>query len=356
MSFTSAARQFLQNLLLVCSSIVVLLIAIELILTFLVPVLYRPRITKLDDTVGWYHVSNFRGFDEKEGHRYEISYNTHGYRGPDRAYEKPQGMRRVVVLGDSFTDGSEVGDEELFTWKLEQALSNVEVINLGVYGYQTAQEFVTLEQRGLRYSPDAVVLMVVPNDLPGNVVALEAFAPAPRFMLAGDSIAFEGLDHPSAREAFRAAHLPAPRWVRLNSSLYYLVNIRIYQPLISKRIRQFAEDRLAAVTPDEQRELFRRIVLRMRDICDTKGISFLVVFTHPKNDVVGAASSQFKALANALEMDGIKTLDLFENFRQQEKAGPSPYYRNDPHWNVVGHDKVAEWMFPHVQALLDSGL
>lgn len=354
MKLFKATRPLLQNFILACGSIIALVIVLELALTFLVPVLYRPRITKLDDTVGWYHVSNVTAVDEKEGHRYTISYNSHGYRGPDRTYEKPKGVQRVVVLGDSFTDGSEVGDEELFTWKLERSLANVEVINLGVYGYQTAQEFVTLEKRGLRYSPDAVVLMVVPNDLPGNVVSLESFGPAPRFVLAGDSISFQGLDHPSAREAFRVANLPAPGWIHRNSTLYYFLNGRVFQPLASKRIRRFTDDRLASVTPEEQRELFRRIVLHMRGICASKGIAFLVVFTHPKNDVIAAETSQFAGLADALEADGVEVLDLFERFRQQEKVGPSPYYRSDPHWNVVGHDKVARWLTDPVRALLDA--
>jgi hypothetical protein len=345
-------REWVVNLSLACGSVLILALIAELLLTFLVPLLYRPRITRLDDVVGWYHASSVRGVDDMEGHRYNISYNWHGYRGPDRPYEKPQGIRRVVVLGDSFTDGSEVGDEELFTWKLERALNGVEVINLGVYGYQTAQEFVTLQDRGLRYSPDAVVLVVVPNDLPGNVVALESFGPAPRFVLAGDSIVLEDLDHPSAREAFRVANLPAPRWIYRNSTLYYLINTHIYHRLVAEHIGRFRQARLAEVSLDDQAELFRRIVLRMRDLCSKHGIPLLVVFTHQRNDVLTNETSRFAAIAEALERDGVMTIDLFERFRRQEQDGPTPYYRNDPHWNVIGHDKVAEWLTEPVRDLL----
>jgi hypothetical protein len=140
--------RWLFNAVLACTSVIALLLLTEFVLSVLVPLVYRPRFTQLDDVVGWYHTRSVSGTDELEGHRYTISYNSHGYRAPEHAYAKPIGTQRVVVLGDSFTDGSEVGDDELFTRKLEQALPGVEVVNLGVYGYQTAQELVTLEDRG----------------------------------------------------------------------------------------------------------------------------------------------------------------------------------------------------------------
>ena len=63
-----------------------------------------------------------------EGHQYQLSYNRHGYRPPEHTYDNLEGTFRIVVLGDSFTDGSEVGDEETFTWKLQQRLEGAEVI------------------------------------------------------------------------------------------------------------------------------------------------------------------------------------------------------------------------------------
>jgi hypothetical protein len=348
----SKGRQLLVNLLTAFSSVFILILLTELVLTFVVPLVFRPRFTRLDPFVGWYHSSNVSETDEIEGHRYFVSYNANGYRSPERSYATPPGRQRVVVLGDSFTDGTEVGDEELFTWKMEQALGNVDVINLGVYGYQTAQELVTLEREGLRYAPDAVVLMTVPNDLPGNVVGLESFGPAPRFVLAGDSLAFEDLDHPNAREAFRTANLPAPQWVHHHSTLYYFLNNYIYQRLVAGRISEFRNKRLAAVSEADQRELYRRIVLRIRDICRANQIPLMVVFVHQRSDVTKFQSSPYADIDKSLRESGVATLDLFEHLRDQEKSGQSPFYRNDPHWNSLGHEKVAAWLTEPVRELL----
>jgi hypothetical protein len=348
----SKGRELQLNILMACSSVVVFVLVAEVILTILMPVVFRPRFTKLDRHVGWYHSPGVSGIDEKEGHRYLISYNSHGYRAPERAHERQDGRRRVVVLGDSFTDGTEVGDEELFTWKIEKALADVEVINLGVYGYQTAQELVTLERVGLRFSPDAVVLVTVPNDFPGNVVGLESFGPAPRFVLDGESISFEDLDHPNAREAFRAANLPVPHWVHRSSTLYYLLNTHIYQRLAAERIKRFRDNRLASASPEQMRELYRRIVLRIRDICDDHRIPLLVVFAHQRVDVTRNESSPLADLATSLRESKIATVDLFERLQEQERIGPTPFYLNDPHWNTLGHEKVAQWLTQPLQSLL----
>lgn len=350
----SRSRELLLNLSVAIGSLLVLAVVTEALLSFVVPLVFRPRFTRIDPVVGWYHAHGVSETDEIEGHRYFISYNSHGYRPPEHAYEKAPGRRRVVVLGDSFTDGSEVGDDELFTLKLQQALNDVDVINLGVYGYQTAQELVTLEHVGLRYEPDAVVLMTVPNDLPGNVIGFESFGPAPRFVLDGDTIRFEDLGHPNAREAFRVTNLPAPGWVHRNSTLYYFFNTYLYQRLASDRIRAFRDARLAAVPPDQQMELYRRIVLRLHDICRSRGLPLLVVFVHQRNDVTERSASPYTAIAAGFEAEGIRTLDLFEPLRQQEAAGPTPFYQTDPHWNVVGHQKVAEWLTEPVKRMVEG--
>jgi hypothetical protein len=93
----------------------------------------------------------------------------------DREYrhEKPQGLRRIVVLGDSFTIGYEVDVEQTYAMVLERELRrrgvNVEVINAGVSGYSTAEAELYLERELIKYDPDAVVYGFYPNDFSDNI-------------------------------------------------------------------------------------------------------------------------------------------------------------------------------------------
>ena len=88
-------------------------------------------------------------------------------------YDKPPGVRRIVVLGDSFTMGYEVGAEETYASILERELrargNSVEALNAGVSGFGTAEQFLYLERELFRYQPDVVVLSFYTNDYSDNV-------------------------------------------------------------------------------------------------------------------------------------------------------------------------------------------
>lgn len=96
--------------------------------------------------------------------------NSLGMRGPERAKQKPPGVYRVLVLGDSVAYGIGVRPTETLSAQLEQMLYargrlQVEVLNAGVPGYNTEQELRWLERVGLALEPDAVVLAYCPNDV-----------------------------------------------------------------------------------------------------------------------------------------------------------------------------------------------
>jgi len=107
-----------------------------------------------------------------------IHINAQGQRDDvDRPTAKPDGVYRVVVLGDSFTFAGKVPLEDTFARQLERAVARAdasrryEILNLAVPGYNTEQEMLTLKERGLAYRPDLVVVNFVLNDA-GRMVQL----------------------------------------------------------------------------------------------------------------------------------------------------------------------------------------
>lgn len=99
----------------------------------------------------------------------QISINRHGFRGRDYTLEKPPGTFRIVVIGDSITFGNRLAPEENFPAVLEslyqKAGKKVEVLNLGLGGYDTLQEVAALQDLGLQFDPDLVVLGYCINDI-----------------------------------------------------------------------------------------------------------------------------------------------------------------------------------------------
>ena len=111
--------------------------------------------------------SNPRGYfdqnDEVVG-----TINAGGFRGPWSGVEKPDGVYRVAFLGDSFTLGVGVKDqdtiEENFARSLEAMGKAVEALNFGVSATATGRQVRLLENYVLEFHPDAVVIVMFLND------------------------------------------------------------------------------------------------------------------------------------------------------------------------------------------------
>jgi lysophospholipase L1-like esterase len=114
--------------------------------------------------------------------------NSHGRRDRERTLAKPEGIRRILVLGDSVVEGiSYVGDEDTISRQLESLYpeARTEFLNFGTSGYCTLAEVNLLRDRGLAFQPDLVLLMFVNNDfnnfnpehtVTGGVIARPAWA------------------------------------------------------------------------------------------------------------------------------------------------------------------------------------
>ena len=89
-----------------------------------------------------------------------VRVNSLGLRGGELPAQKP--ALRVLMLGDSFTQGYGVEENQTFSSLLEARLRtdglDAEVINAGVVSYSPIVEYLYLKTRGLALKPDVVVL------------------------------------------------------------------------------------------------------------------------------------------------------------------------------------------------------
>ncbi len=105
---------------------------------------------------------------------------SNGFREEEHSFNKGKGVFRIVVLGDSFCDQLEMPFKQLWHRVLERRLNSgstepIEVINLGIGGFGTDQEYKTLKNYGLKYHPDLVVLaFFIGNDVRNNSLILES--------------------------------------------------------------------------------------------------------------------------------------------------------------------------------------
>jgi lysophospholipase L1-like esterase len=92
-------------------------------------------------------------------------YNGAGFRDVEHAMEKPPGIKRLIVVGDSVTEGHGVKTESVFSRLLQSQLGGAyEVITMAMGGLNTPQEIRLFEKAGLVYTGDLVILNFVLND------------------------------------------------------------------------------------------------------------------------------------------------------------------------------------------------
>src|SRR5262245_42899690 len=100
----------------------------------------------------------------------DVRLNALGFRERRLPSPKAPGVRRVVALGDSFTQGFGVEEDDAWPRRLEMVLDahhpdRYQVVNLGVPGTNPRDQLSHLRDPGLAYEPDVVLVTVMANDV-----------------------------------------------------------------------------------------------------------------------------------------------------------------------------------------------
>lgn len=119
-------------------------------------------------------------FDEFD---YVIEINSVGFRDRERPYQKPEGVFRILGLGDSTTYGGGALLEETYLARVEYRLNEraggrpvTDIIKAGVPRYYPEAQRLLLEHYGLRYDPDLVVVGFGSSDVIDTLIGLDAIS------------------------------------------------------------------------------------------------------------------------------------------------------------------------------------
>lgn len=131
-------------------------------------------IYELDSVTGYRLKRNFAGEHSSREYKALIYTNSEGLRDAEHPVSKSKDTFRILILGDSITFGYGVKAEESYPKVLERLLNSegtgrYEVINAGIPGYGTAQEYLYLRESGLKYEPDLVIVGFFGNDFENNL-------------------------------------------------------------------------------------------------------------------------------------------------------------------------------------------
>lgn len=177
-----------------------------------------PPLTEKDERIGQRHVQSFEDdiFVPEAGRVIHLRFNNAGFRGPDWPRAKPQGVRRIAVLGDSMISSLAVDEDDTLVCQLQKMLGQTgqrwEVLNFGVAGASPGQELVLYRNLVRAYQPDIVLgVYFVGNDFSDNTTRLSN-NPRIYFDLGGDGSLVQ--------QPFSAGRAGLSRWLNRHSRFY----------------------------------------------------------------------------------------------------------------------------------------
>ena len=141
--------------------------------------LYRGKDLTLGLTRGKDIKKYSHGFEPNKGFKLEsskkgefdvcVDINNYGFRGKDIVIDKTEGIKRIFMVGDSFTFGVGAEEDETIPYLFEENLKKqgmeVEVINAGVGHSSPMIYYLKLRDIYMKFKPDFVVLLLDFSDL-----------------------------------------------------------------------------------------------------------------------------------------------------------------------------------------------
>jgi lysophospholipase L1-like esterase len=292
-----------------------------------------------------------------------VRINSKGHRGPELGAKAP-GELRLLALGDSFTLGVQVEEEQTFSALLEAKLTAslgrpVRIINAGVDGFGTEQAMQMAERLDAHYDVDgAILLFFTGNDFWENFSFTErkrmnggGLMPPPKPYL---SFWDRTLGRLSYAYAFVRVHFRT-RALRGDSHQLqrYSEELRIFDstsPVLTRQmhVTRSALDRFSSFCVEREWKCFLPIAPPAFVAHPQRAEATFDLVDMDMNQVNLDRPSQ--TLAN-LPFPGLPRLDLAPVLR----ASTEPlYFRFDGHWNTSGHALVAETLAQWLTPLLQS--
>ena len=274
----------------------------------LLPLDERNNLYQFDDKLGWFPKKNenvvFKGSRE-----IKVKHNKFGFRDDEHGEKTKE---RILFIGDSFTWGYDVEEEERFTNLLQNRIENWEMLNLGVSGYGTDQAFILLQDRFDQYQPDIVFLTFCSNDTWENSSrVIYGGYYKPYYVLKESGIELHGV--------------PVEKSYRYLFSQYPLLAKSRTLYVISRFIHEM-------VRPDDlDDDPTEAIFIAMKKYVEERGSKLIIGFTN-----ADATSKETKWC----KQNNIDYLLLKNTFI---------YPSNGNHWTPAGHQFVAEKIFSYLK-------
>jgi len=307
-----------------------------------------------------------------------IRTNSLGLRGKEISINKPDGAKRILVLGDSYTFGVYCENNEVYPAFLEtlyeqEGLSNIEVINAGYAdGWSPDEHYAWLVNRGIEFRSDIIIYgFFIGNDItgidPSNWVELDRHGLPVRIVNPDIYIDKSGRIRSKVKDSKTVGQEFIYRIPLLRESHFFILFNRAMQKLYristGSNVRNngwgdTSFDPILKTSLSKKHQgkdkLFLNLVNGIREVAKNNGAEFLLLMipvnfqVEPEeflkkvmgSDKFDIQRDYFKELEPILEQDNIEYLNLLTLMRDHPEG--KYYPRNgEVHFSPNGHKFTA---------------
>lgn len=304
--------------------------------------------------------------------------NSSGFRERELHTSKPDGVFRIALLGDSFTEAIQVEHEKTWARQLEKLCNQnaenqrVEVLNFGISGFGTAQELAALENYVLPYQPDLIVLlMFTGNDIADNSREIKAGQIKPYYQMKNGKLVLDQSFQEDDRFVAAQSQMTQLKVSLINASRVLQLCNKFYSNWKHRSPEQNVniglDTQVYQVPPHESKwsrawQVTEQVLNRIKNVAGDDGASLVVVTaTNPIQVLPDRAKrEQYCQKANLKDLDypdrriasfgkqeQIPVLNLTPSFRTAADQSGEYFhgFKNTKlgygHWNALGHEKAA---------------
>jgi hypothetical protein len=323
-----------------------------------------------------------------------VMHNQEGFRDIHHEKKNTKNRFRIITLGDSFTWGHGVNNDEIYMKVLEQYDKQIETINMGGPGSDPPGELTVYQRRGVAYEHDVVLLgFFMGNDVvsyharPQDSPPRWGYNQKGEFTLIGSVRSQEDVERIRQRsQAHQSDHDSLIQHlenfvIRHFQSYTFLGNIqshfatRLQGSIVYTRLLQLLGldykkaygflNYCLEEDPEDVKfgwKLLKDTLLKMKQFAAQADADLYIVFIphiiqtsktiyattvrrlghDPDHYDIEKPNRKLKLLCASLQID---CLDLLPVFKRETAQGKVLYYPRDAHWTAEGHRLAAREIY-----------